>query len=236
MVVRLGAAICAAVTIVGYSSSVFAGVGGASIGSDAAGECLIGSGKNLDARVVAYDPNDFLPMSAERGAAANEERSAPVRGDASTYNPYRPGWREGGKHTASGELYDPTAWTAAIKTSLREKFGGVRYGKDYRPVYALVEGADKLVIVKINDVGPLTPGRVIDLNERTMRYFDPTLQRGVIQSVKVTPLVGTYWTPGPVCSDGDLSRPAVQRWIGLLMRVRDRLLRNSDQIDSSKNS
>jgi rare lipoprotein A len=69
-------------------------------------------------------------------------------------------------------------------------------------VYALVEGADKRVIVKINDVGPLTPGRVIDLNERTMQYLDPTLERGVIRPVKVTPLPGTYWTPGPVCSEG----------------------------------
>src|SRR5262249_16113274 len=66
----------------------------------------------------------------------------------------RPGWREGGKNTASGERYDLAAWTAAIKTSLREKFGGVRFDKDYRPVYALVESADKQVIVKINDVGP----------------------------------------------------------------------------------
>jgi rare lipoprotein A len=46
-------------------------------------------------------------------------------------------------------------------------------------------------------VGPLTPGRIIDLNERTMRYFDPSLQRGVIHSVTVRPLAGDYWIPGP---------------------------------------
>ena len=51
---------------------------------------------------------------------------------------------------------------------------------------------------KINDVGPLTPGRIIDFNERTMRYFDPSLQRGVIEGIKVTPLSGDDWTPGPV--------------------------------------
>jgi rare lipoprotein A len=54
------------------------------------------------------------------------------------------------------------------------------------------------VIVKINDVGPLTPGRIIDLNERTMRHFDPSLQRGVINGVRVKPLAGDYWIPGPV--------------------------------------
>jgi rare lipoprotein A len=41
----------------------------------------------------------------------------------------------------------------------------------YRPAYALVANADKRVIVKINDVGLLEPGRVIDFNEQTMRYL-----------------------------------------------------------------
>jgi rare lipoprotein A len=66
------------------------------------------------------------------------------------------------------------------------------------PRYALVEGGDKKAIVKINDVGPLTSGRIIDLNERSMRYFDPSLRLGVIKDVKVTPLPGSDWTPGPV--------------------------------------
>ena len=54
-----------------------------------------------------------------------------IVGVASTYNPYRPGRLEGGKETASGEPYDPIEWTAAIQTDLREKFGGVGYGKSY---------------------------------------------------------------------------------------------------------
>ncbi|KWV58681.1 hypothetical protein AS156_33820 [Bradyrhizobium macuxiense] len=112
------------------------------------------------------------------------------------YNPFKPGWREGGSNTASGERYDPSGWAAAIKTSLRRKFGGVEFGA--RPKYALVEAAGKKVIVKINDVGPLTPGRIIDLNERTMSYFDPSLQLGVINDVKVSPLAGDYWIPGPI--------------------------------------
>ena len=103
---------------------------------------------------------------------------------------------EGGLKTASGERYNPSDWAAAIKTSLRRKFGGVRYGA--RPKFALVEAAGKKAIVKINDVGPLTPGRIIDLNERTMRYFDPSLHQGVIANVKVEPLSGYSWTPGPI--------------------------------------
>ena len=41
-----------------------------------------------------------------------------------------------------------------------------------------------MAIVKVNDIGPLKPGRVIDFNEQTMRYFDPTLRLGVIQNVQ----------------------------------------------------
>jgi rare lipoprotein A len=163
MVVRLGAAICVAVTMVVVYSSV------------------------SRARLVdRYQLN--LPVVA----------AGPViRGIASTYNPYRPGYRSGGRETASGERYDPAAWTAAIQTNLREIFGGVRYGKEYRPVFALVMSADKQVIVKINDVGPLEPGRVMDFNEQTMRYFDPALQRGLIP-ISVTPLLGDDWLPGPI--------------------------------------
>ncbi|MEZ2144757.1 septal ring lytic transglycosylase RlpA family protein [Bradyrhizobium sp. DN5] len=119
-----------------------------------------------------------------------------VVGAASMYNPFKPGKEEGGPRTASGERYDPSAWTAAIKTSLRRKFGGVQFG--VRPKYALVEAAGKKVIVKINDVGPLRPGRIIDFNERTMRHFDPSLERGVIKDVRVSPLSGDDWTLGPV--------------------------------------
>ena len=119
-----------------------------------------------------------------------------VVGAASMYNPYRPGYREGGTSTATGERYNPSAWAAAIQTTLRERFGGVHHGS--RASYALVEGSNKKAIVKINDVGPLTPGRIIDFNEQTMRYFDPSLRLGVIQNVRVTPLSGDDWTPGPI--------------------------------------
>src|SRR5215472_1893240 len=96
----------------------------------------------------------------EASHAANQTtHDVSIVGTASTYNPYRPGYREGGPETASGERYNPSAWTAAIQTGLREKFGGVHGG---RARYALVEGVNRKVIVKINDVGPLEPGRIID--------------------------------------------------------------------------
>jgi rare lipoprotein A len=135
-----------------------------------------------------------LPRIQEEAAVSR----ATIVGTISTYNPYRDGKEEGGLQTASGELYDPSAWTAAIQTGLRNQFGGVRYGRLYQPAYALVASGEKRLIVKINDVGPLKSGRVLDLNERSMRYFDPFLTQGLIQDVKITFLPGEDWTPGPV--------------------------------------
>jgi peptidoglycan lytic transglycosylase len=152
--------------------------------------------------IAAYDS---LSESLVGTKSLIQKHAAPtpatVVGVASTYNPYRYGIGSGGKQTASGEPYDPAAWTAAIRIDLREQFGGVRYGKNYRPTFALVESGEKCVIVKINDVGPLRPGRVIDLNERSMRYFDPTQQLGLISDVKVTLLRDDDWTTGPIASE-----------------------------------
>jgi peptidoglycan lytic transglycosylase len=67
--------------------------------------------------------------------------STTIVGTASMYNPFRPGYREGGAATASGERYESSAWAAAIQINLRENFGGVRHGRS--PSYALVEGITK---------------------------------------------------------------------------------------------
>jgi rare lipoprotein A len=141
-------------------------------------------------------PSGLEPPFASRFMPASD----PIKGIASTYNPGDPGdLHAGGDNTASGEKYDPEDWSAAIRTDLRDKFG---FGKaSYQSTYALVESADKRVIVKVNDVGRLRPGRIIDLNIRAMRYFDPTLELGLINNVKVTPLVGNDMTPGPVEND-----------------------------------
>lgn len=122
-----------------------------------------------------------------------------IDGAASTYDPTDPTDRDSGAlETSSGEAYDAEGWTAAIRTDLRDQFGGVRYGKNYVPCFALVEGNGRRLIVRINDVGPLRPGRIIDLNKRAMHYFDPTMTLGVIEDIKVTPLSGTDIAAGPV--------------------------------------
>lgn len=130
----------------------------------------------------------------------------PIVGIASMYDPTNPNDLDAGnEELASGERYDVNGWTAAIRTDLRKKFGGVRFGRNYRPSYALVQANDKRLIVKINDVGPLRRGRIIDLNRRAMRYFDPTLQLGLIGNVKVTPLVERNWTLGPIIDSPPVS-------------------------------
>jgi rare lipoprotein A len=93
----------------------------------------------------------------ETGTGLTGVRSAAIVGAASMYDPTRPGYKSGTGVTSSGECYDPSAWTAAIQIHLRGRFGGVHGGTT--PRYALVEGAGKKVIVKINDVGPLELGR-----------------------------------------------------------------------------
>ena len=145
----------------------------------------------------------FIVELLDCPAIGNTETFVPTGeefvGAASTYNPHDPRDKFAGSgRTSTGELYDGANWTAAIRTDLRWYFNGVRYGRNYKPVFALVEGAAKKVIVRINDVGPLRPGRIIDLNARTMHYFDPSLKAGLIQDVKVTPLFADDLAVGPV--------------------------------------
>ncbi len=154
--------------------------------------------------------NAIVASVSEKVSLLTEERVAPIdqvslrageviMGAASMYNPYDEDDNDaGGAQTASGELYDPIAWTAAIQIDLRGKFAGVRYGRLYQPTFALVELNGKRAIVKINDVGPLRPGRVIDFSQQAMYYFDQSLRRGVLNGMLVTPLVGSNWTPGPL--------------------------------------
>ena len=148
--------------------------------------------------VVLTSP--ILPTSIEtRLERRGESASKMFVGIASMYDPGDPSDCDSGDgQTASGEMYDASAWTAAIRADLRDQFGGVRYGKNYRPSYVLLEVDGKRAIVKINDVGPLAFGRIIDLNKRTMRYFDPSLQLGLIHDMRVIPLPGTHWAPGQV--------------------------------------
>ena len=196
MVLRLCVAICGAAILFVYSSSAMAKLGTANVRSGGI-TTNVGHPYSGTSTAAGYH-NACASRERKRCIAAETSMGVTIVGTASMYDPFQPGYDEGGIKTASGELYDPIAWTAAIHTDLRETFGGVRHGKDYKAAYALVEVAHKRAIIKINDVGPLKPGRVIDFNQQTMRYFDPSLQLGVVHNVKITPLPGNRWAPGPI--------------------------------------
>jgi peptidoglycan lytic transglycosylase len=205
MVVRLGAALCVAAILFAFSMSSSSVIKSANVKSASvkSGGVVLGAAADepFAQSFTQLWPVHSTVMEHKQNKENAVVRSVTLLGTASTYNPYRPGYRSGGTETASGEQYDPGAWTAAIQIDLREMFGGVRYGKDYLPSYALVAKNDKQAIVKINDVGPLEPGRVIDFNEQTMRYFDPSLELGLIALVEVTPLRGIDWLPGPIADN-----------------------------------
>ena len=183
-------------------NNIFDVIRNASASVDATGGDLISIARNKVLPKFAPAYRSVLKLAAFMGLPRIQSEAAlnnaMIMGTVSTYNPYRDGIEEGSTVTASGELYDPAAWTAAVQTDLREQFGGVRYGKLFQPKFALVESGEKQVIVRINDVGRLKPGRVLDLNERSMRYFDPFLSRGLIEDVRITLLPGEDWIPGPV--------------------------------------
>jgi rare lipoprotein A len=98
-------------------------------------------------------------VSAERSwssAEAPSTRGTRLVGEASYYAD-----KFNGRTTASGDVYDPHALTAAHKT--------LPFGTRVR-VTRLDTGAS--VEVRINDRGPFKNGRIIDLSKAAARHID----------------------------------------------------------------
>jgi rare lipoprotein A len=103
--------------------------------------------------------------------------------------------------TASGEQYDPNAFTAAAQLRIRGEFGGIKFGRLYQAAYGVGEYEGKKIILKFNDVGPLKPGRKFDLSRAAMTYFDG-LEKGLLPGFKVTPLpLGPAYPAGPITDE-----------------------------------
>jgi len=133
-----------------------------------------------------------LLFSTSVTEAADPCIKASFRGDASTYNPYLPGWRTGGGTLATGGPYNPNSYDAALQLNLAKQY---RCGYGSRAVcHAVVQATNgRAMVVRINDNGPLVPGRVIDLNEKSMQYLSGgTMGRnsGIVKNVTVTLLCG----------------------------------------------
>jgi len=168
----------------------------ATSGAAEAGTLASSSGANASARVVeavACLRSSIIGQLARLEGSALMARNESIVGIASFY--------DDAQETASGEAYDPQAFTAAAQLDIRDKFGGIRFGKNYQPSYAVAEYGGKRIIVKFNDVGPLRPGRMFDLSRAAMAYFDG-LDKGLLQDVRVTPLPRGYsYTLGPVSDE-----------------------------------
>lgn len=130
-----------------------------------------------------------------------------VRGQASYYGP---GFQ--GNRTSQGDVFNTEEYSAAIQIDIRNQFGvpaGTRR-KGYARVTNLSNG--RSILVKINDVGPLTSGRVIDLSQKAFRSLSPTgtLGPGVLNNIKVEYL-GQYKTGNPVGPTKPQQKQAPQR-------------------------
>jgi rare lipoprotein A len=106
-------------------------------------------------------PNKPYEVLGQRYVPLTEDRAFAERGLASWY-----GRKFHGRPTASGEPYDMYAMTAAHKTLPLPSYAVVRNPANGREV-----------IVRVNDRGPFSPGRVIDLS------YTAALRLGVLGGV-----------------------------------------------------
>ena len=93
-----------------------------------------------------------------------------TKGQASWY-----GKREQGKRTASGERFDRRRYTCASRTYPLGTLLMVKYPRK-----------GTFVVVRVNDRGPWTKGRVLDLSERAAEYLG--LKPYGVDTVVIEPL------------------------------------------------
>jgi rare lipoprotein A len=106
-------------------------------------------------------PNKPYEVLGESYTPVTTDRPMRERGGASWY-----GRKFHGRPTASGEIYDMYAMTAAHKTMPLPSYARVRNPANGREI-----------IVRVNDRGPFSPGRVIDLS------YTAALKLGVLNGV-----------------------------------------------------
>ena len=130
----------------------------------------LGSQNETPAESSPERPATLQPVATN--VAAPEER-----GLASWY-----GEEFHGQPTANGETFDMTAMTAAHRTLPLPSLAQV-----------INEANGKEVVVRVNDRGPFTEGRIIDLSKRAATALD-------ITSTGVAPVTVRYLGPAPALS------------------------------------
>ena len=126
---------------------------------------------SLSVKRKVYFSLFFIFLSSCSSAPSRQERKGIPensefieRGGASFYADHY-----AGKKTASGELYSPKSLTAAHKTL---SFGTILIVKK--------TGSDKTVKVKVNDRGPFSGSRIIDLSRAAAETLG-IIQQGVAE-------------------------------------------------------
>jgi rare lipoprotein A (peptidoglycan hydrolase) len=134
-------------------------------------------------RFLENDEEGFAFRIYLRDGAAAETSSAPTEKTGTCKASwYGPGYD--GKTTANGETFDQDAMTAARQLAFRNVFPFSP--KDKATVRITNLANSKTVDVRINDTGPLKPGRCIDLSKGAFAAI-ADLDTGVI-SVKYEPI------------------------------------------------
>ena len=111
-------------------------------------------------------PNKPYEVGGRSYAPVTDDKAFTERGLASWY-----GKKFHGRRTASGEVYDMYAMTAAHKTLPIPSYARVRNPAN---------GAE--VVLRINDRGPFVPGRIVDLS------YTAALKLGVLRGVATVEL------------------------------------------------
>ncbi len=124
---------------------------------------------------------------------ANQCIKASLRGEASTYEPGY-GYKGGTGTLATGGPYNANSYDAALQLDLARRYR-CGYGQG-KVCHAIVQAPNGLgLVVRVNDNGPLNvPGRIIDLNTKSMAYLSGGTKGGrkggTIKNVTVTLLCG----------------------------------------------
>jgi len=129
-------------------------------------------------------PNKPYEIAGHTYVPLTDDRALTEKGLASWY-----GKKFHGRRTASGEAYNMYAMTAAHKTLPIPSYARVRNPAN-----------GKEVIVRVNDRGPFSPGRVIDLS------YTAALKLGVLGGV--TPVEITRITQEDIRTGAAFSKPA----------------------------
>jgi len=129
-------------------------------------------------------PNKPYEIGGKTYTPLTDDRALTEKGLASWY-----GKKFHGRRTASGESYNMYAMTAAHKTLPIPSYARVRNPAN-----------GKEVIVRVNDRGPFSPGRVIDLS------YTAALKLGVLNGV--APVEVTRITDGDIRTGAALRKPA----------------------------